>query len=54
MIAACKTILGVDPGDDNEADALWILEMARQGYFPPKQAARQMAQAYRKREQRLF
>ena len=29
MIAACKTILGIDTRDDNEADALWILTYAR-------------------------
>lgn len=29
MIAACKTILGIETRDDNEADALWVLAYAR-------------------------
>lgn len=29
MMAACWTQLGIEPYDDNAADALWILEMAK-------------------------
>jgi Holliday junction resolvasome RuvABC endonuclease subunit len=30
IVAACKRLLGIDPIDDNVADALFILELARQ------------------------
>ena len=30
MMAACKRLFGIDPIDDNVADALFILELARQ------------------------
>ena len=29
MIAACKTLLGIETDDDNIADALWVLNWAR-------------------------
>ena len=35
MMRACETILKIKPRDDNEADALWILAMAKIGYVPP-------------------
>ena len=35
MMAACKRLLGIEPRDDNEADALWILDMAKANYQPP-------------------
>jgi len=30
VMRACKTVLGIEPEDDNVADALFILELARQ------------------------
>jgi Holliday junction resolvasome RuvABC endonuclease subunit len=38
MMEACRQRLGIDPGDDNEADALWILHMIleREGIEWPK------------------
>jgi Holliday junction resolvasome RuvABC endonuclease subunit len=50
MMAACKTILGIVPRDDNEADALWILEMAKQNYLPPAQAAKRAAKCLRAKQ----
>jgi Holliday junction resolvasome RuvABC endonuclease subunit len=35
MIRACKTLLGIETDDDNIADALFILEWARQNPNPP-------------------
>lgn len=32
MIAACRTLLKIEVQDDNIADALWILDMAKSGY----------------------
>ncbi len=54
MMRACKTILGIMPRDDNEADALWILEAARQGYLPPKKAAKQFAKRFKPAKQSRF
>lgn len=35
MMRACETILKIKPASDDEADAVWILEMAKIGYVPP-------------------
>ncbi len=35
MVRACKRLLDVETDDDDAADALFILEMARQGKTPP-------------------
>jgi Holliday junction resolvasome RuvABC endonuclease subunit len=51
---ACQTLLGFIPHDDNEADAAFILAMARLGYLPPKQAARQIVKNFKHRHPRLF
>ena len=34
MLRACSRLLGIETEDDNIADALFILEMARQGHQP--------------------
>lgn len=43
MMRACERILGIVPQDDNEADALWVLELAKQG--PPKPPAKKVKRA---------
>lgn len=56
MIRAAELQLGKRPRDDNQADALWILEMARNGYqtkTKPKPRKRKPRQAGRK-PQNLF
>jgi Holliday junction resolvasome RuvABC endonuclease subunit len=54
MVAAARTLLNANPGDDNAADALFILEMARQGYeAKPKSAKRKRTAIYRN-GQKLF
>lgn len=56
MMAACERMLGIRPADDNEADALWILCMAAQGYRqPPSQAKLRKATKKRgRRDAKLF
>ena len=46
VVAACKTVLGIEPEDDNVADALFILELARQD----RPAASTKPKARRRRE----
>ena len=56
MIAACQRILGVVPADDNEADAIWIRELALRpdcwAVTKPKKVGRFKAKA--KKAERLF
>jgi len=33
MVEACRTQFGIEPSDHNAADAIWILYMARQGFY---------------------
>lgn len=42
MMRACETLLGIKPSGDDEADALWILEMAKCGYEAPAAAVKRM------------
>lgn len=53
MVRAAKTVLGIEPRSDDEADALFILEMARQGFVTEAEVAKR-AKLVRKREPRLF
>jgi len=56
MMAACKRLLGITPSDDNEADALWILELAKnpKQWAEPSKAKVKRVKAARKKEPRLF
>ena len=55
MIRAAKTVLGIETTDDNVADALFVLELAKTGHdgATKKQAARKVRQKLAK-EPRLF
>lgn len=56
MMAACWKLLGVNPIDDNHADALWILDMAKRGYVPPPSEAkkRKALKKFYKKQPKLF
>lgn len=56
MIRACKTILGIEPRDDNEADALMLLSFAMQNpdYAMERKVKPRRARGSSKREPRLF
>lgn len=58
MIAACKTILGITVKDDNEADAIWICELAKwqatHGEIIPPKAKAKRAAARRKKDPKFF
>jgi len=53
MIRACETILGLRVTSDDEADAIWILEMAKQNYLPAASAKKRTARRAKKAP-RLF
>lgn len=56
MILACERLLKVVPRTDDEADALWILEMRLKGYevTPAKKSARSRAKKSDPKQQDLF
>lgn len=56
MIAACKRLLGIEARDSNEADALFILEAAKQNYQPPPsmKKRRQAEKMFFKKQPKLF
>lgn len=53
MRRAYQTYFGELPGSDNIADALWVLEMAKQGY-EPETTKKKRARSTRKRTNQLF
>jgi len=53
MVEACRRLLRIEPEDDNVADALWILEMARRNFEPPAKAKRRR-RALRAKDPKLF
>lgn len=60
MIATCKSLLQITPGDDNQADAIWLLKCAlRPDCWPQPAAKKPPAKAFRspkaaKKAGRLF
>ncbi len=52
MIAALKTLLGIETTDHNEADAIWIAEYVRQGIVVAKTKPRRSKRP--KKAERLF
>lgn len=56
VMAACKRVLGIEPRDDNEADALWLLEMGKVNYQPPRseKSRKRAVRKARKKEPKLF
>ncbi|MFM9961470.1 MAG: crossover junction endodeoxyribonuclease RuvC [Planctomycetaceae bacterium] len=45
MVAACKRFLEIVPQDENEADALWILDLAKRPDCWPKQVEKRTKRA---------
>ena len=54
MVRACKLQFGIDPVDDNVADALFILELARQDREPPARKPKTRRARKRSPQARLF
>lgn len=56
MIRACKTILGIEPADENAADALLLLSLAMNNpnYEPETKAKKRREKTERKKEAKLF
>ena len=55
MVRACNRLLDIETDDDDAADALFILEMARQGIAPPAKSAKRATGKPRAKPQgRLF
>lgn len=54
MVRACKTILGIETEDDNVADALFVLELAKQGVRPEPVAEPSKRTVLYRRGKKLF
>lgn len=44
MMLACERVLRIKPETDDQADALWILDMVKRGYVTPAAAAKKIKQ----------